>query len=88
MNRNGTVRRKQSCDAGQVPLNHVALTVGDRKRSAAFYGRHFALTERVHEDEHLVILASPDGSLLALSEGRVPRDLPRTNHFGFQLKNV
>lgn len=68
-----------------MPLNHVALTVSDRDRSAAFYGRHFALTERVHEDEHLVILASPDGSLLALSEGRVPADLPRTNHFGFRV---
>ena len=70
-----------------MPLNHVALTVSDRKRSAAFYGRHFALRERVHEDEHLVILASPDGSLLALSEGRVPGDLPRTNHFGFQVNS-
>ena len=69
-----------------MPLNHVALTVSDRNRSAAFYGRHFALTERVHEDDHLLILASPDGSLLALSEGPVPADLPRTNHFGFQVK--
>jgi catechol 2,3-dioxygenase-like lactoylglutathione lyase family enzyme len=68
-----------------VPLNHVALTVSDRDRSAAFYGRHFALTERVHEDEHLLILGSPDGSLLALRSGPVPSDLPRTNHFGFQV---
>jgi catechol 2,3-dioxygenase-like lactoylglutathione lyase family enzyme len=68
-----------------VPLNHVALTVSDRDRSAAFYGRHFALTERVHEDEHLLILGSPDGSVLALSGGPVPSDLPRTNHFGFQV---
>jgi catechol 2,3-dioxygenase-like lactoylglutathione lyase family enzyme len=68
-----------------MPLNHVALTVGDRATSAAFYGEHFGLTERVHEDEHLLILGAPDGSLLALSEGEVPRGLPRTNHFGFQL---
>lgn len=68
-----------------MPLNHVALTVSDRDRSAAFYGRHFALTERVHDDDHLLILAAPDGSLLALSEGRVPSDLPSTNHFGFQV---
>jgi len=67
-----------------VPLNHVALTVSDRQRSAAFYGEHFGMTQRIHEDEHLLILGSPDGSLLALSEGSVP-DLPRTNHFGFQL---
>ena len=70
-----------------MPLNHVALTVADRERSAAFYGEHFGLTERVHDDPHLLILGSPDGSLLALSEGEVPRELPRTNHFGFQLDN-
>jgi len=68
-----------------VPLNHVALTVSDRQRSAAFYGEHFGLTKRVHDDEHLLILGSPDGALLALSEGRVPTGLPPTNHFGFQL---
>jgi len=68
-----------------VLLNHVALTVSDRQRSAAFYGEHFGLTERAHDDEHLLILASCDGSLLALSEGPVPADLPRTNHFGFQV---
>jgi catechol 2,3-dioxygenase-like lactoylglutathione lyase family enzyme len=71
-----------------VPLNHVALTVSDRKRSAAFYGEHFGLTSRVHEDEHLSILGSTDGSLLALSEGTVPAGLPRTNHFGFQLPDA
>jgi len=68
-----------------VPLNHVALTVSDREASAAFYGRHFGLSDRVHDDEHLLILRSPDGSLLALSEGPVPAELPRTNHFGFQV---
>src|SRR3954447_21622405 len=67
-----------------MPLNHVALTVGDRERSAAFYGEHFGLTERVHEDEHLLIVGSTDGSLLALSEGDPPSALPRTNHFGFR----
>ena len=68
-----------------MPLNHVALTVRDRERSADFYGRHFGLSERVHDDAHLLILGSPDGSLLALSEGAVPEGPPRTNHFGFQL---
>jgi catechol 2,3-dioxygenase-like lactoylglutathione lyase family enzyme len=68
-----------------VRLNHIALTVGDRERSAAFYGRHFGLTERVHDDEHLLIIGSRDGSLVALSEGTVPAGLPRTNHFGFEL---
>ena len=68
-----------------MPLNHVALTVSDREASAAFYGRHFGLTDRVHDDEHLLILGSPDGSLLALSEGAVPAGLPPGNHFGFQL---
>lgn len=77
-----------ACDDRRVSLNHVALTVSDREVSAAFYARHFGLTERVHEDEHLLILESPDGSLLALSEGPVPDGLPRTNHFGFQLNDA
>lgn len=69
-----------------MPLNHVALTVSDRDRSAAFYGDHFGLTERIHEDEHLLILASGDGSELALSTGEpVAEVLPRTNHFGFRV---
>jgi catechol 2,3-dioxygenase-like lactoylglutathione lyase family enzyme len=66
-------------------LNHVSLTVSDRQRSAAFYGDHFGLTERVHDDDHLLILGSSEGSLLALTEGVVPGELPRTNHFGFQV---
>jgi catechol 2,3-dioxygenase-like lactoylglutathione lyase family enzyme len=68
-----------------MPLNHVALTVSDRERSAAFYGEHFGLTERLHDDEHLFILGSSDGSVLALSDADVPPELPRTNHFGFQV---
>jgi catechol 2,3-dioxygenase-like lactoylglutathione lyase family enzyme len=68
-----------------MPLNHVALTVSDRQRSAAFYAEHFGLTRTLHEDEHLFIVSSDDGSVLALAAGDVPRDLPRTNHFGFQL---
>jgi catechol 2,3-dioxygenase-like lactoylglutathione lyase family enzyme len=70
-----------------VLLNHVALTVGDREASAAFYGEHFALTERVHDDEHRLILGASDGSLLALSEGPVPTGLPANNHFGFQVSD-
>ena len=69
-----------------MPLDHVALTVSDRERSAAFYGEYFGLTERVHDDEHLLILSDADGSLLALSQGEpVASHLPRTNHFGFRL---
>jgi catechol 2,3-dioxygenase-like lactoylglutathione lyase family enzyme len=71
-----------------VALNHVALTVRDRPRSAAFYGRHFGLTERVHDDEHFLMLGSPDGSLLALREGEPPHDPPPTNHFGFQAAHA
>ena len=71
-----------------MPLNHVALTVRDRERSAVFYAQHFGLTERVHDDDHLLIVGSRDGSLVALSEGEVPAGLPRTNHFGFQLANI
>ena len=69
-----------------MPLNHVALTVSDRERSAAFYGEHFGLTQVVHDDGDLLILAAGDGSELALSSGMpVAAELPRTNHFGFRL---
>jgi catechol 2,3-dioxygenase-like lactoylglutathione lyase family enzyme len=71
-----------------MALNHVALTVADRERSAAFYARHFGISERIHDDEHLLIIASADGSLLALSHGSVPTGLPRTNHFGFEVGDV
>ncbi|MDQ3720863.1 MAG: VOC family protein [Actinomycetota bacterium] len=71
-----------------MALDHVALTVADRERSAAFYGEHFGLTDRVHRDDHLLILASADGSLLALSQGEpVASALPSTNHFGFRLES-
>ena len=70
-----------------TPLNHVALTVTDRERSAAFYAEHFGLTQRLHDDEHLFILGSEDGSVLALATGVPPGELQRTNHFGFQLPN-
>lgn len=69
-------------------LNHVALTVADRPRSAAFYAEHFGLSERVHEDDHLLILGGEGGALLALSEGDPPTPLPRTNHFGFLMEDA
>jgi catechol 2,3-dioxygenase-like lactoylglutathione lyase family enzyme len=69
-----------------VPLDHVALTVTDRERSAAFYAEHFGLTERVHDDAHLLLVGDSHGSLLALSQGAsVAAQLPRTTHFGFRL---
>ncbi len=69
-----------------MPHNHVALTVSERERSAAFYGEHFGLTEHIHDDDHLLILGSDDGSELALSQGKpIAVTLPRTNHFGFRL---
>jgi catechol 2,3-dioxygenase-like lactoylglutathione lyase family enzyme len=71
-----------------VPLNHVALTVADRERSARFYAEHFGMTRRLHDDEHLFILGDGRGSVLALSGGTPPAGLPRTNHFGFQLADV
>lgn len=64
-------------------LNHVALTVADRKKSATFYGEYFGLTDKLHEDDHLLILSDGEGGLLALSQGEVPTIEPRTNHFGF-----
>jgi catechol 2,3-dioxygenase len=72
-----------------VLLNHVALTVADRERSAAFYEEQFGLTERIFDDEHLLILGSEDGSELALSDAEpMPPELPRTNHFGFRLADA
>ncbi len=68
-------------------LDHIALTVVDRERSAAFYAEHFGFSARVHDDDHLLILADADGSLLALSQGVAP-ELPRTNHFGFRLAST
>ncbi|MGB7286187.1 MAG: VOC family protein [Salaquimonas sp.] len=69
-------------------LNHVALTVSNRETSAEFYGRWFGLTERIHEDDHLLILSNSTGDLLAMSEGKVPPQPPRTTHFGFQIDRV
>lgn len=69
-------------------LNHVALTVADRESSASFYARYFGLDARVHEDDHLLILANPSGCLLALSAGKPVVDVPRTTHFGFQCDSV
>lgn len=69
-------------------LNHVALTVSDRERSASFYEEHFGLSERLHDDEHLLILRADDGALLALSDGAPPPVATRTTHFGFQVDNA
>lgn len=72
-----------------MQLDHVALTVADRERSAAFYAEHFGLIERVHDDAHLLILGDGHGSLLALSQGApAAAHLPRTNHFGFRLTHA
>jgi catechol 2,3-dioxygenase-like lactoylglutathione lyase family enzyme len=71
-----------------VPLNHVALTVTERERSAAFYSENFGLTHRLHDEADFVILGDDAGSVLALREGRPPAGLPPTNHFGFQLASV
>jgi catechol 2,3-dioxygenase-like lactoylglutathione lyase family enzyme len=69
-----------------MPLNHVALTVADRTRSAAFYSEHFGLTRRLHDEQRMVILGDEHGSVLALQEGDPPAaGLPPDNHFGFQL---
>jgi catechol 2,3-dioxygenase-like lactoylglutathione lyase family enzyme len=72
-----------------MPLNHVALTVTDPERSAAFYGEHFGLVETIMKDGHLWILGAADGSELAISDSEpMPPELPRTNHFGFRLADA
>jgi catechol 2,3-dioxygenase-like lactoylglutathione lyase family enzyme len=68
-------------------LSHIALTVADREKSATFYSKYFGLTNRVHDDPHLLILAGHYGSLLALSEGTVSPAPPRTTHFGFEASS-
>jgi catechol 2,3-dioxygenase-like lactoylglutathione lyase family enzyme len=72
----------------ELKLNHVALTVSDRERSASFYSNYFGLTDRVHDDEHLLILAGPDSGFLAISEGPVASRTLRTSHFGFEVESV
>ncbi len=69
-------------------LNHVALTVSDRVVSEAFYKRYFGFTHRVHDDDHLLILADEGGGLLALSEDVVSSTWPRTTHFGVLLESA
>ncbi len=69
-------------------LNHVALTVSDRAASADFYARYFGFNSRVHDDDHLLILADESGGLLALSEGEVSSNWSRTTHFGVQLDSA
>ncbi len=72
-----------------LKLNHVALTVSDRARSADFYRRWFGLELTLHEDDHLLILGDDSGGLLALSQGTVSNDPPpRTTHFGFEVGSV
>jgi len=69
-------------------LNHVALTVSDRESSARFYTKWFGLTERLHEDDHLLILSNESGALLALSQGAPEPAKQRTGHFGFQIDDI
>lgn len=66
-------------------LNHVALTVLDREVSAKFYEKWFAMKNRIHEDDHLLILTNENGDLLALSNGDPDIPVKRTTHFGFQI---
>jgi catechol 2,3-dioxygenase-like lactoylglutathione lyase family enzyme len=69
-----------------MPLNHVSQTVADPERSAAFYGEHFGLTERVFDDEHPLILGSEDGSEGALSDAEtVPPELPRSRRLPVEV---
>ena len=64
-------------------LDHVALTVADRERSAVFYGEHFGLTERVHDDAHRLILG--DATARCSPSRRASRRPAAQNHFGFRL---
>src|SRR5262245_49114289 len=84
--RSRAASRSRPATAERMPLDHVALTVADRERSAAFYAEHFGLTERVHDDEHLLILGDGAGSLLSFWEGDPGAvHLAPRNHFGFSV---
>jgi hypothetical protein len=68
----------------------------DGVRSAAFYGEHFGVTERLHEDDHLLILTQhrehepavpplgdhppADRHVLAAGLARLQPPLPRVAH--------
>lgn len=45
------------------------------------------MTERAHDDDHLLILSSAEGGMLALNQGDPPADLGRV-HFGFQASGL
>lgn len=68
-----------------MALDRVALQVRDRERSAAFYGSRFGLTERVHDDDDILILSDEDGSLLALFERLRPDPSGEHFHIGVRL---
>lgn len=53
-----------------MKLNHVALTVSDRERSAEFYGKWFGFNLRVHEDEHILILRNEHGDFFCSKRWR------------------
>jgi len=65
---------------------HIALAVGDQKRSRRFYERYFefdASTARV-ADDGVLLIEGPDGVLLALAETDEAIRLPSFLHFGFR----
>jgi len=75
-------RSSSSCSGAAGRLAAAARSCTASERRAGSRGR----TERLHEDDHLLILGSDDGSELALSQGKpIAGELPRTNHFGFRL---
>jgi len=71
-----------------VRLNHLALTVSDARRSAAFYREHFGFERTLHEDDHFTMLANDAGDLLALFGGDPPPEPTATFHFGFELDSA
>lgn len=69
----------------RASLDHVAITVADREITAHFYDVFFGFSQRIHEDDHLLIVTGEGGGLLAFSEGPLTARTVRTTHFGFQL---
>jgi catechol 2,3-dioxygenase-like lactoylglutathione lyase family enzyme len=67
-------------------MAHIALAVRDQARSRAFYETYFGFdpaSARV-ADDGVLLIAGPDGVLLALGETDEQIRLPSFLHFGFR----
>ena len=70
-------------------LGHLNLTVADRARAAAFYGRWFGFDRVLAQyDDGTIFVSDAAGFELALHEGPRPRTGHDAWHFGFLASSV